>query len=179
VGGGRAGEAEMIVPSQTAVCQVRTHISAVIRQSPAPLVSIIRSIGTGKAVHNGDRGTGREWIGISYFAIKSKNIRPSQSSAMEVMSSGVAESFAQRKAAVTALPSNDTARDVLLVARGQPIGQKRDINVGLADERRLHGCRSIQIRRLHLFRRFVTSVHPNCASGKWSASSSSHSSSER
>jgi hypothetical protein len=109
-----------------------------------------------------DALTGREWIGISYFATMSKNIRPSQSSAMEVMSGRELRTAKGRRDRITTERHRAVRRDVLLVARGQPIGQKRDINVGLADERRLHGCRSIQIRRLHLFRRFVTSVHPNC-----------------
>jgi hypothetical protein len=58
---------------------------------------------------NEDVLTWRGWIGIAYFVAMSKNIRPSQSSAMEVMRSGAVESFAQQKAAVTALPPKETA----------------------------------------------------------------------
>src|ERR1700738_642051 len=71
-----------------------------------------------------DEATFRRWIGIAYFAAISRNMRPSQSSATEVMRSGTIESFAQQNAAGTALP---------------PIGQERDVDIGLADEKCVHG----------------------------------------
>jgi hypothetical protein len=56
-----------------------------------------------------DVSTLRGWMGIAYFAAMSRNIRPSQSPATEVMRSGMIESFAQQNAPVTAFPPNETA----------------------------------------------------------------------
>jgi hypothetical protein len=49
------------------------------------------------------------WIEIPYLAAMSRNMRPSQSSATVASTSGAIPSFAQQKAAVTALPPNETA----------------------------------------------------------------------
>ena len=46
---------------------------------------------------------------MSYFAAMSRNMLPSQSSAMVAIRSGLMPSLAQQNAAVTALPPNDTA----------------------------------------------------------------------
>ena len=46
---------------------------------------------------------------MPYFAAMSMNMRPSQSSAIEVSRSGTMPSLAQAKAAVTALPPNEIA----------------------------------------------------------------------
>ena len=45
----------------------------------------------------------------SYFAAMSRNMLPSQSSALVAMRSGLTDSLAQQNAAVTALPPNETA----------------------------------------------------------------------
>ena len=51
----------------------------------------------------------RGWIEIPYFALMSQNMRPSQSLATVAIRSGTIPSLAQQKAAVTALPPNETA----------------------------------------------------------------------
>jgi hypothetical protein len=56
-----------------------------------------------------DALTLRGWTEIPYFALMSWNIRPSQSLATVQIRSGTIPSLAQQKAAVTALPPNDTA----------------------------------------------------------------------
>src|SRR5215471_19095079 len=78
-------------------------------QTCALPISIARLPSFGMMNDNEDEPTFRGWIGIAYFVAISRNIRPSQSSAREVMRSGTIESFAQQNAAVTALPPNETA----------------------------------------------------------------------
>jgi hypothetical protein len=51
----------------------------------------------------------RGWTSMAYFADMSMNMRPSQSLATVAIRSGTMPSLAQQKAAVTALPPNDTA----------------------------------------------------------------------
>ena len=59
-----------------------------------------------------------------YFAV----MRPSQSSATEASRSGFTPSLAQQKAAVTALPPNDTAKS-RATALSSPVGSESAMNV--------------------------------------------------
>ena len=51
----------------------------------------------------------RGWIEMPYFALMSRNMRPSQSLATVAIRSGTMPSLAQQNAAVTALPPKETA----------------------------------------------------------------------
>ena len=73
----------------------------------------------------------------SYFAAMSRNMLPSQSSAMVAIRSGLMPSLAQQNAAVTALPPNETAysdaTDFSSPVR-HVVGEERHVDIGLADE---------------------------------------------
>ena len=71
----------------------------------------------------------------------SRNMLPSQSSAPVAIRSGLVPSLAQQNAAVTALPPNEIAYSDATVFSspvGNVIGEERDVDVGVADEKCFH-----------------------------------------